>query len=70
MNALSSLILLFENLLMPLQLQTQLLDIQSKPNGKVHTVAQYIPGILKETDFLEGAIIATYVSRCNMYLVT
>jgi hypothetical protein len=42
-----------------LQLQTQLLEIQSKPNGKVHTVGEYVHGILKETNFLEQAS-ATY----------
>jgi hypothetical protein len=38
-------------------MQTQLLEIQSKPNAKVHTVAKYFHGILKETDFLESSII-------------
>jgi len=41
-------------------LQTQLLEIQSKPNGKVHTVAKYVHGILKQTDFLESTIIFWY----------
>lgn len=36
-------------------LQTKLLDMQSKQNGKVHTVAEYGHRICKETDFLEGA---------------
>jgi len=38
-------------------MQTQVLEIQSKPNAKVYTVATYIHGILKETDFLESSII-------------
>jgi hypothetical protein len=33
----------------------KLLDIQSKPNGKVYALVENVHGILKETDFLESA---------------
>jgi hypothetical protein len=38
-------------------MQTQLLKIQRKPNGKVHALAKYVHEILKKTDFLESSII-------------